>query len=287
MGAVVQGAEEGTHGLLRDGHRAGGAVRPAARCAEGGDRGPCGAARRRHRPHGRVLARSGRGDLPRRLGTAAFHAAPRCRGEAVGPRPGTLRSCAGAGHRLRRGTRRAGRDARRHLPFDGGLEDPFLALADPGNRVTGLMGVPADIGDEMLKIAWRVFAKGGEEAVVPWLKSAYGFKAAGKWLGPAGDVLTGVFAGVDRWNEDAGDPSLSTGERATRAAVDGGVNAAGALAGGIAGAKGGAALGAAIGSVIPGAGTAVGGAVGGIVGGVVGGIVGGGVADAAIDWILG
>jgi len=173
------------------------------------------------------------------------------------------------------------------FPLGGGLENPLLAFTDPRNWLTGLMGVPGDIGEEMLENAWRVFAKGGEEAVVPWLKTAHGFKAAGKWLGPAGDVLTGVFAGVDRWNEDAGDPSLSNGERTTRAVVDGGVNAAGAIAGGLAGAKGGAALGAAIGSVIPGAGTAVGGAVGGIVGGVVGGIVGGGVADAVIDWILG
>src|SRR5699024_11829361 len=54
-----------------------------------------------------------------------------------------------------------------------------------------------------------------------------------------------------------------------------------------AGAKGGAAAGAVIGSIFPGPGTAIGGVVGGVIGGIAGGITGGGLADAAIDWILG
>lgn len=163
--------------------------------------------------------------------------------------------------------------------FGGGWENPLSAFGDWRNWATGAMGVFTGIGDDMLKNAWKVFAKGSEDAIVPWLRTAYGFKSAGKVLGPVGTVLTGVFAGVDRWNEDAGDPSLSTGERVTRAAVDGGANMAGAAAG----AWGGAAAGAAIGSIFPGPGTVI----GGVVGGIVGGIVGGGVADAVVDWALG
>src|SRR5690606_3458220 len=76
------------------------------------------------------------------------------------------------------------------FPLGGGLENPLLAFTDPRNWLTGLMGVPGDIGEEMLENAWRVFAKGGEEAVVPWLKTAHGFKAAGKWLGPRSEEHT-------------------------------------------------------------------------------------------------
>lgn len=171
--------------------------------------------------------------------------------------------------------------------FDGALENPFSAFGDWRNWLTSAMGAVTVAGDEMLKHAWRIFALGGEDAIVPWLRTAYGLKAAGKWLGPVGNALTGIFAGVDRWNEDAGDPSLSTGERAARAGIDGGANVAGAAAGAWAGAKGGAAAGALIGSIFPGPGTAIGGVVGGIVGAIGGGIIGGGIADAAIDWILG
>lgn len=169
----------------------------------------------------------------------------------------------------------------------GDFENPFSAFADPRNWLTGAMGAFEPVGDEMLKRAWQIYAHGGEEAIVPWLKSAHGLKAAGKWLGPAGDVLTGFFAGMDRWNEDAGDPSLSGLERGARAGLDGGANAAGAAAGAWAGAKGGAMAGAAIGSIFPGPGTAIGGVVGGAVGAIGGGIIGGGLADAAVDWLLG
>lgn len=173
------------------------------------------------------------------------------------------------------------------FPFDGPLENPFEAFGDWRNWMTGFMDAVGRAGDEMINQAWRIFAHGGEDAIVPWLRNAYALKGAAKYLGPAGDILTGIFAGVDRWNEDAGDPSLSGVERGARAALDGGVNAAGAAAGAWAGAKGGAAAGAAIGSIFPGPGTAIGGVVGGVVGAIGGGIIGGGVADAAIDWILG
>lgn len=171
--------------------------------------------------------------------------------------------------------------------FDGGWENPLAAFGDWKNWATSAMGALTSGGDEMLSQAWRIFAHGGEDAIVPWLRTAYGLKAAGKVLGPVGNALTGVLAGVDRWNEDAGDPSLSDGERAVRAGVDGGANIAGAAAGAWAGAKGGALAGAAIGSIFPGPGTAIGGVVGGIVGAVGAGIIGGGVADSIVDWALG
>ena len=139
----------------------------------------------------------------------------------------------------------------------------------------------------MLDAAADIFAHGGEDAIVPWLRNTHGLRAAAKYLGPLGDVLTFGFAANDRWNEDAGDPSLSDTERGVRAVADGGANLGGALAGAAVGAKGGAIAGAAIGSIFPGAGTAIGGVVGGAVGGIVGGIAGGGLADAAVDWFLG
>src|SRR5699024_2901114 len=140
------------------------------------------------------------------------------------------------------------------FPFGGPLENPLAGFAD---------------------------------AIGPWLRNAHGLRSASQYLGPAGHVLTGGLAFADRWTEDAGDPSLSTGERVVRGAVDGGANVAGAAAGAWAGAKGGAAAGAVIGSIFPGPGTAIGGVVGGVIGGIAGGITGGGLADAAIDWILG
>jgi len=148
-------------------------------------------------------------------------------------------------------------------------------------------GLPGAAAKEMLERAGEVFAHGGEDAIVPWLKNAYGLRAASKVLGPLGTAVTGVFEFADRWGEDAGDPSLSTGERVTRATLDGGANVAGGAAGAWGGAKVGAAAGAAIGSIFPGAGTAVGGVVGGVVGAIGGGIAGSSIADAAIDWILG
>lgn len=101
-----------------------------------------------------------------------------------------------------------------------------------------------------------------------------------KALGPIGAVVTGGFAAWDRWEQDSADPSLSTGERVTRTAVDGGANA---LGGGL-GAWGGAAGGAAIGTMLfPGVGTVIGGAVGGILGG----LGGSSAANGIVDWILG
>ena len=148
-------------------------------------------------------------------------------------------------------------------------------------------GSPGAAAKEMFKHAGEIFAHGGEDAIVPWLRNAYGLKSASKVLGPIGSVVTGGFEFADRWAEDAGDPSLSTGERVTRATVDAGANVAGGAAGAWGGAKVGAAAGAAIGSIFPGAGTAVGGVIGGVVGAVGGGIAGSSIADAAIDWILG
>ncbi len=171
------------------------------------------------------------------------------------------------------------------FPFGGPLENPLAGFADPTSYLP--FGAAGTASKEMFQRAWQVFAHGGEDAIVPWLRNAHGLKTASKYLGPAGHVLTGGLAFADRWTEDAGDPSLSTGERVVRGAVDGGANVAGAAAGAWAGAKGGAAAGAVIGSIFPGPGTAIGGVVGGVIGGIAGGITGGGLADAAIDWILG
>lgn len=175
------------------------------------------------------------------------------------------------------------------FPLDGEWENPLAAFGDWRNWMTGAMGAVGNAADEMLKFGnlAKVFARGGEDAIVPWLKSAYGLKSAGKVLGPVGNVLTGVFAGVERWNQDAGDPSISDGERVVRTGVDAGANVAGAAAGAWAGGKGGALAGAAIGSIFPGPGTAIGGVVGGVVGAIGGGIIGGGVADSIVDWALG
>ena len=119
-----------------------------------------------------------------------------------------------------------------------------------------------------------IFARGGEEALVPFLKNADMFRVAGEVAGPIGDVVGGVAAGWDRWEADASDPSLSDGERWGRALLDGGANMGGAM--------GGAAAGAAIGSVIPGVGTVI----GGVVGGMIGGWAGGGLANWGVDALL-
>lgn len=125
-----------------------------------------------------------------------------------------------------------------------------------------------------------------------------------------GDAFTGVMAGIDRWNDDAGRTDLSTGERIGRAFLDGGVNFAGSMLGsaiggsigtslgssigGLFGGGGGAAAGAPVGGVgaVPGAaaggvtGAGVGGVVGGIVGDVVGSYIGATTADSIIDTFL-
>jgi len=175
------------------------------------------------------------------------------------------------------------------FPLDGEWENPLAAFGDWRNWMTGALDAVGRAGDEMLQFKHlaKVFAHGGEDAIAPWLKTAHGLKSAGKVLGPVGTALTGVFAGVERWNQDAGDPSISDGERAVRTGVDAGANMAGAAAGAWAGAKGGALAGAAIGSIFPGPGTAIGGVVGGVVGAIGGGIIGGGVADSIVDWALG
>lgn len=166
----------------------------------------------------------------------------------------------------------------------GADESPLAGFEWLGGLPLGSPGVAAK---EMYQHAGEIFAHGGEDAIVPWLRNAYGLQSASKYLGPAGSLLSGGFEFADRWAEDAGDPSLSTGERVTRATVDAGANVAGGAAGAWAGAKGGALAGAAIGSIFPGPGTAIGGVIGGVVGGIAGGAAGGGIADAAIDWILG
>lgn len=99
-------------------------------------------------------------------------------------------------------------------------------------------------------------------------------------LGGVGAVVTAGFAGWDRWEQDASDPSLSTGERITRSVIDGAANAGG----GALGAWGGGAAGAAIGTAIfPGVGTVIGGAIGAAVGGGLGSAAANGIAD----WLLG
>ncbi|MGO1166286.1 MAG: WXG100 family type VII secretion target [Janibacter sp.] len=122
-------------------------------------------------------------------------------------------------------------------------------------------------------------AKGGPNAA----KNVAGFA---KWSkvarvsGPVGAGLSGVFGGVNQWAEDMGDPSIGTGERATRA-VSNGVATGGTTFGmALAGAKGGAVVGGLIGGPV---GAAVGGVAGGIIGGVAGSKVGESIGSAAAD----
>jgi hypothetical protein len=125
-----------------------------------------------------------------------------------------------------------------------------------------------------------LFVAGGEDAARGAASAARGLASTSRVLGAAGVVVSGGLAAFDRWQADAADPSLSTGERFARAGVDGALNAAG---GGL-GAWGGAAGGAAIGTMIcPGVGTVIGGVVGGVIGGYAGGSLGDGIAD----WLLG
>lgn len=123
-------------------------------------------------------------------------------------------------------------------------------------------------------------ALGGDDLVTAMSGAAGAASKFSRALGPIGAVITAGVAGWDRWEQDSADPSLSTGERVTRAVVDGGANA---LGGGL-GAWGGAAGGAAIGTMIfPGVGTVI----GGVVGGVIGGLAGGSAANGIVDWLLG
>lgn len=125
-----------------------------------------------------------------------------------------------------------------------------------------------------------VLMLGGDDLMNAVKGAAGSAKAFSKVLGPIGTAVTAGFAGWDRWEQDSSDPSLSTGERWTRAIIDGGANAAG---GGL-GAWGGGALGAAIGTAIcPGVGTVIGGAVGA----ALGGLGGSSVANGIVDWVLG
>ncbi|MFC0672405.1 WXG100 family type VII secretion target [Brachybacterium hainanense] len=125
-----------------------------------------------------------------------------------------------------------------------------------------------------------LFAAGGDDAVRAWTGAAGAASRLSRVLGPVGLVATAGFAGWDRWEQDSADPSLSTGERITRAVVDGGANAAGAGLGAWGGAAGGAALGT---MICPGIGTVV----GGVIGGIAGGLLGGGAANGLVDWLLG
>ncbi|MGH3350804.1 MAG: WXG100 family type VII secretion target [Nocardioides sp.] len=106
------------------------------------------------------------------------------------------------------------------------------------------------------------------------------WNVAGKVATKAGWVVTGVTSGVDQWQKDSDDPTLSNTEKSARAASTGLITAGGAAAG----AWGGAQLGGAIGTMIcPGAGTVIGGAVGGLIGGAVGSGAAGWVADKVAD----
>lgn len=113
---------------------------------------------------------------------------------------------------------------------------------------------------------------GGDDMLAAMQGIGSGASRIAKFLGPVGAVVTAGFAGWDRWEQDSQDPSLNTGERIGRAAIDGGLNAA---VGGL-GAVGGAAIGTLI---CPGVGTVI----GGVIGGFAGTTFGNGIAD----WLLG
>lgn len=172
--------------------------------------------------------------------------------------------------------------------FDWGDMLPSSPAAWINSIATALANGPMGARpDRMLKEAWKIFAHHGEKGIVPWLRSAYNLKGAAKWLGPIGNVATGLFSGAERLIEDWNDPSLNPLERGLRAVADGGANVAGGVAGAWGGAKAGAAIGGAIGTIFPGAGNVIGAAVGGAVGAAVGGFVGSGAANAVVDWLLG
>lgn len=102
----------------------------------------------------------------------------------------------------------------------------------------------------------------------------------GRAAGPVGAAFSAATGAMEQWQKDAGNPSLTDGDKKARAGVRGALVAAGGWAGG---ALGGAAAGAAAGSVVPVVGTAIGGVVGGVAGGIGGSIVGDGIADAVMQ----
>lgn len=130
------------------------------------------------------------------------------------------------------------------------------------------------------KMIASLFMVGGDEMADAAQAASRSAGGLSRVFGAAGAVVSGGFAAWDRWEADASDPSLGTGERMGRATIDGVANAGGgALVG-----WGGAALGASLGTMIfPGVGTVIGGAIGGIAGGLAGGTAGNFLAD----WALG
>ncbi|WP_198683993.1 WXG100 family type VII secretion target [Brachybacterium sp. YJGR34] len=206
---------------------------------------------------------------------------------------------------------------------DGGSAFPAGPITGSAPLTTSFLG--ADWGDASFGEFWDNWTEnvgidgadsaGGIISGVHSFAKNFGDFAFGKGSVPGfipviGDVFTGVMAGVDRWNDDAGDPGLSTGERIGRAVLDGGANLIGSLGGslvggaigtsiggsigGLFGGGGGAAAGAPAAGVgaVPGAvvggggGAAVGGVIGGIAGDVVGSYFGATTADAVIDTFL-
>lgn len=204
----------------------------------------------------------------------------------------------------------------------GGPATPQNGPGAPG-AASGFLG--ADWGDVSFGEFWQnlkenigidgVDAAGGILGTSHSFAKNFGNFMMGKGSVPAfipviGDAFTGVMAGIDRWNDDAGRTDLSTGERIGRAVVDGGANFVGSMAGsaiggaigtsigtsigGLFGGGGGAAAGAPAAGVgaVPGAaaggvtGAGVGGVIGGIAGDVVGSYIGATTADSIIDTFL-
>lgn len=191
------------------------------------------------------------------------------------------------------------------------------------SAASGFLG--ADWGDISFGEVWENWKENvgidGPDSAGGILSTAHSFAknfgdfALGKGSVPAfipmiGDAFTGVMAGLDRWNDDAGRSDLSTGERIGRAVLDGGANFAGSLGGSFVGGALGTALGGSIGGLfgggggaaagapaagvgaVPGAaaggitGAGVGGVIGGIAGDVVGSYFGATAADSVIDSFL-
>lgn len=212
---------------------------------------------------------------------------------------------------------------------DSGMGGSGAVPAGGGGTPTGTGAASAFLGADWGDISfgevwdnWKenvgidgVDSAGGILSTAHSFAKNFGDFAMGKGSVPAfipmiGDAFTGIMAGVDRWNDDAGRSDLSTGERIGRAVIDGGANFIGSMAGsfvggaigtsmggsigGLFGGGGGAAAGAPAAGVgaAPGAaaggvtGAGVGGVVGGIVGDVVGSYIGATTADSIIDSFL-
>src|SRR5690625_1223097 len=187
--------------LLRDGHRAGRVLRPAPRAAAQHDRGTCRSARWRDPGDRLLLAGRGRGELPQRVEPDPRHPDLPGGRATVGTGPRTLRPCPGAGHLLGRGRGEDRGEAQRPLPLRRAARESASRLRDPTSYLP--FGAAGTASKEMFQRAWQVFAHGGEDAIVPWLRNAHGLRSASKYLGPAGHVLTGGLAFADRWTEDA------------------------------------------------------------------------------------